>query len=44
MKPRAVAENRVEFSLHALEDSMPDDGVSVADVLHALAHATEALE
>jgi hypothetical protein len=39
---RAVAAGRVEFSRHVLEESMPDDDVSVDDVLHLLANSHEA--
>jgi len=39
----AVAAGRVEFTYHALNESMPDRGLSVSDVLGALETATAGL-
>ena len=39
---QAAREGRVEFSEHALVDSMPDDGVFVADVIHLLLNPVDA--
>ena len=39
----AVKDGRIEFSAHALEDSMPDDGVTVEDILHVLIHGERAI-
>jgi hypothetical protein len=36
----ALAAGRVEFTYHALNESMPDRGLSVSDVLGALESAT----
>jgi len=38
----AVAAGRVQFTYHALNESMPDRGLAVSDVLHVLENATSA--
>jgi hypothetical protein len=37
----AVGGEAVEFTVHALLETMPDDGVTVQDVFHVLAHVEE---
>ena len=39
----ARGSSAVEFSTHALFESMPDDGVSACDVLHVLANVDDVL-
>lgn len=38
----ALASGRIEFTYHALNESMPDRGLSVSDVLDALESASSA--